>query len=116
MLRKIIDHQLNDLNNALLIEHSAEQDVYFVSGPQGSKYGGDVVRFHTGPIKEDGVNGLSIEALLAICIDRLHGFQTGPYACWENQTALNNLRSALDILHWRTRNRMERGVEGTSEK
>lgn len=71
------------------------------------------ILFQNGPIKEFGVNGLTQEALLAILIDRLEGFQSGPFACYENETALIHLRTALACLQIRTRARISRGVEGT---
>ena len=71
------------------------------------------IGFQDGPIDEAGVNGVTHEALLAILIDRLEGFQRGPYACNENARALRYLVNALDILKERTRERVVRGVEGT---
>lgn len=53
------------------------------------------------------------EALIAIVIDRLQGFQRGQFACEENVLALHKLHEAMHWLHHRTREREERGVEGT---
>ena len=90
------------------------------------------IRFQNGPIHEAGVNGLTNESLLAIVIDRLRGFQyprnptpedgrghflineAGPYACPQNQMALNHLVEAIHWLKRRTAARAARGVEGTS--
>lgn len=72
-----------------------------------------VVLFQNGPIKEFGVNGLTHEALIAILIDRLRGFQSGPYKCQDNSYALHHLSAALDFLQKRTRERIARNVEGT---
>lgn len=74
------------------------------------------IRFQNGPIKENGVNGLTQEALIAICIDRLECFQAGAYACQSNALALHHLREAQEALHSRTRERLQRGVEGTHQK
>lgn len=71
------------------------------------------VDFQNGPIKEAGANGVMDENLIAIVIDRLEGFQSGRYACEENQQALNHLEAALNALQERTRKREARGVEGT---
>jgi hypothetical protein len=57
------------------------------------------------------VGGVTNEALLAIVIDRLEGFQAGPFACSENFTALTNAQAALEALQARTRDRLARGVE-----
>lgn len=73
------------------------------------------ILFQNGPINEDGngTNGIQHEALLAILIDRLRGFQSGPYACYENAQALAHCEKALGVMMDRTRERMNRGVEGT---
>jgi hypothetical protein len=75
------------------------------------------ILFQNGPIQEaGGVNGISHEALLAIVIDRLRSFQAGAYACRDNAIALTHLEDALMWLQKRTRDRVARGVEGTSAK
>jgi hypothetical protein len=74
------------------------------------------VMFQNGPIKEQGVNGITQEALLAIVIDRLRSFQEGPFRCRENAIALTHLEEALMWLQKRTRDRLARGVEGTNQK
>ena len=71
------------------------------------------ILFQNGPIAEAGVNGLTHEALLAILIDRLECFQSGPYKCHENAMALASLEAAQEWLKSRTKQRVERGVEGT---
>lgn len=73
------------------------------------------VLFQNGPIKEYGVNGVTHEALLAILIDRLTCFQSGPFPSEENAMALTCLEEAMDHLHTRTVRRVERGVEGTNQ-
>jgi hypothetical protein len=70
------------------------------------------LQFQSGGIKEVGVNGVTNEQLLAVVIDRLSGFQSGPYACEANQRALEHCLEALNGLKARTRERMDRGVEG----
>ncbi len=74
------------------------------------------ILFQNGPIKETGVNGITGEALLAIEIDRLRGFQEGPYKCRENAIALTHIEEALMWLQRRTVARIKRGVEGTMAK
>jgi len=73
------------------------------------------IPFQNGPIKEVGLNGITQEALLAIVIDRLRSFQAGPYRCLENKAALRLCEGALDMLKWRTENRLARGVEGETK-
>lgn len=73
------------------------------------------LQFQNGPINAvgNGVNGVQHEDLLAIVIDRLEGFQRGPFAHGYNADALKSLKSALASLQQRTRDRIARGVEGT---
>ena len=66
------------------------------------------VHFQKGPIQEVGVNGLQNEDLLMIVIDRLIGFQTGEFACEENEEALRLLIQATSILQLRTAKRKAR--------
>lgn len=74
-----------------------------------------VLKFQNGPIKEVGVNGLTDEALLAVLIDRLQGFQSGRYSCRENALALTKFEEGMHWLQHRTRQREARGVEGTHQ-
>lgn len=74
-----------------------------------------VLLFQNGPIAESGVNGITHEVLLAVLIDRLEGFQAGPYASADNAEALDSLRNAQAALQRRTLERMNRGVEGTHQ-
>lgn len=72
------------------------------------------ISFQNGPVKEAGINGIPDEALYAILIDRLRGFQGGKYSCRENAVALTKIEESLMWLHKRTLNREARSVEGTS--
>lgn len=125
-MRKITDHKLAGLNDALEIEvldepgHGGACHIYRISesgkGFEESPDAYTMIAFQNGPIKEHGVNGISGEALLAINIDRLRCFQAGQYASADNQEALGHCESALAALQKRTRERLARGVEGTSAK
>lgn len=76
-----------------------------------------VVQFQEGPRNVEGsIPGMTEAALLAILIDRLRGFQTGPYSCRENAIQLTKLE---ETLHWtkaRADERARRGVLGKNEK
>lgn len=74
------------------------------------------VNFQNGPIKENGINGCHNEDLIAIVIDRLECFQSGEYACIENERAITYLKETLSQLDLRTQGRIARGVEGTTIK
>lgn len=135
-MRTLTDHKLNGLNEALEITIIDEPGAggachhYRIRGfdteknpsssdPQGfkSSFSSLPIIFQNGPIQEaGGVNGISQEALLAIVIDRLRSFQAGQYSCRENAVALTHLDTALMWLQKRTRDRVARGVEGTSAK
>ena len=74
------------------------------------------IHFQIGPVQEAGPNGLFMEDLIIICIDRLRSFQAGDFKCRENALALTKLEEALHWLNHRTRDRQNRGVEGTNEQ
>lgn len=122
-MRTLNDHVVNPANDKLTITVEDEAGAggashrYRVSGfnaagaPEGSGY--TLINFQNGPINEAGVNGITQEALLAIVVDRLRSFQSGPYACRENALALTKIEEAQHWLQQRTIARMRRGVEGT---
>jgi hypothetical protein len=127
IVREITSHKVNGLNEALRIEVLDEPGqggachIYGITSDEPRNAGSPPavtlpIRFQNGPIKEFGVNGISGEALLAIVEDRLKSFQAGPFACRENALALTHLQEAMHWLHHRTRERMQRGVEGTNRK
>lgn len=132
MMRELTSHKVNGLNDSLDIKVLDEpgagnachhyQIAVLSYDPDGSvacydgRTKGCDISFQNGPINEAGVNGISNEALLAIVEDRLKGFQSGQYACRENQMALDRVQEAMHWLHHRTRERVARGVEGTHQK
>lgn len=123
-MRVITSHRINPCNDTLSIEVTDEPGAgganhrYEVSGyaPQEGAPATTVVAFQNGPIAESGVNGITQEVLIAICIDRLKSFQEGPFASRENAVALTHLETAQLWLFKRTLDRMQRGVEGTNQQ
>lgn len=128
MMRTLDGHKVNPANDLLTITvmdpagQGGASHFYNITGFDSTKNptftdgeGADFCElvFQNGPIAEHGVNGITHEALLAILIDRLDGFQSGPYACGENLIALNHLIEARDVLNSRTQRRMAEGTEGT---
>ena len=124
-MRELSSHKVNGLNEALTITVEDEPG----QGNACHKYcihssifhGRGVghvhkLTFQNRPIQEVGVNGISNEALLAVVEDRLLGFQSGDFACRENALALTKLQEAMYWLHHRTKERIQRGVEGTHQK
>ena len=60
--------------------------------------------FQIGDPRVYGVNGVTNEALLAIMIHRLQGFQNNSSTnCSENQEAINHMELAMEALYSRTR-------------
>jgi hypothetical protein len=136
-MRQILDHKVNGLNEALTILADAPgsggaSHHYTLYIPDSIPLAPGVtvhsnIGFQNGPISDPtGFNGLTNEALLAVLIDRMRGFQyernadgaynfnsRGKFACRENAIALQHLEDALMWLQKRTRDRMARGVEGT---
>ncbi len=119
-MRTLTDHRVNECNEAIDINVMDEpgaggacHDYVVVTNPKGPNTDTMRLTFQNGPIKEVGTNGLTHEVLLAIVVDRLRSFQSGPYACRENALALTKIEEAVHWLHSRTRARVARGVEGT---
>lgn len=126
MIRELTNHKVNGLNNALMVEAFDRNehgvcDRYLISCDRNCNLETGAfepvnIQFQRGPVLENGINGVSIEALLVVVEDRLRYFQLGDYACTENANALADVQSALRHLHNRTKDRIVRGVEGTSNK
>jgi hypothetical protein len=128
IVRKITSHRVGGLNEDLAIHvldepgsgGACHQYTIGCCLNPGTDEGGVNfmcdINFQNGPLKEAGINGISNEALLAIVIDRLQGFQSGQYASRENAIALTKAQESLHWLQHRTRERLERGVEGTHAK
>lgn len=74
-----------------------------------------VIEHQNGPILENGVNGCTNEALLAIVEHRLNCFQSGPFPSWFNHVALGGVEFAKTCLWARTEDRKNRGVEGKTK-
>lgn len=73
------------------------------------------IYFQNGDPSEVGINGTTDEALIAIVIDRLSGFQEGKFPCEENAQALTNFALGLELLGLRTKKRIFAGVEGKQQ-
>ncbi len=77
------------------------------------EYNSIVFRLQKGPIKEVGVNGCQVDTMIEAAKMIIDGLNQ-KHPCEENAMALAALQSALEWLAVRTKNRTERGVEGTS--
>ena len=69
------------------------------------------LKFQNGGVKDNGVNGITNEALLAVLEDRLTHLNN-KFPCIQNNLAIINIKAALTILEQRTATREARGVEG----
>ena len=118
-MRFLESHKVNGCNDELTIEVLDEPGSgganhrYMVSFPNLNCNNHFLIAFQNGPIKEVGTNGLTHESLIAILIDRLEAFQSGPYKSGYNGNALHHLRKAQEELFNKTRERLVRNVEGT---
>jgi hypothetical protein len=72
------------------------------------------IHFQNGPVKENGVNGATSEALLAILIHRTKVLD-GNFPCDENKRAITYMENALALFEQRTKDRLSRGVEGQNK-
>lgn len=125
-LRKIDTHKVNGLNECLDVValdapgSGGASHHYQIRGIEGPLDHHPIqtvdIHFQEGPLQEVGANGVSGEAILAVVADRLDSFQKGPYASHDNEEALRHIKSAIEWLHRRTKERISRGVEGTHTK
>lgn len=84
-------------------------------GPsEGGVITGGYIQFQAGPVAEFGHNGTTIEAVLDVLINRLQGFQRGPFSNDYNALAIQHMVTARQALERRTADRVARGVEGTN--
>ena len=131
MPREITSHQVNPCNKSIHIfamdgpGAGGASTFYSISlslppgtDPETATAPRFDLHFQNGPVAPDGsgVNGITHEVLIAVLIDRITGFQSGPFACKENADALVHLIIARDILESRTRTREAAGVEGTHQQ
>ena len=70
-------------------------------------------RIQNGPIKEVGINGCQVDTIIHAAKKILEGLNA-KFPSEYNELAINKLGMALAHLAERTKNREQRGVEGTS--
>jgi len=121
-MQRLTSHHVNGLNEKLAVEvldgpgDGGACHEYAIT-PMIGNTEGLLIEFQKGPLgPDDEPNGVSNESLLAVVEHRLQGFQKGEFACRENAIALTKLQGGMLWLHKRTRDRLERGVEGTYGK
>jgi hypothetical protein len=75
------------------------------------------IDWQDGIIGPEGQNGAFIEDVLEAALQRLRYFNSRPVSrCRENSLAITKIEEAIQWLDWRTRNRVQQGVENTYEQ
>lgn len=125
-IRRLTDHQNNKFNRECVVvttqdhpqqdgaNHAYRIEVYdrYNGKPdQGMKAHADLI-FQNGGLKEVGPNGITDQALLAIVLDRIRGFNDGPYRCRENSIIITKLEEVMMWMEKRSNDRARRNVEG----
>jgi hypothetical protein len=70
------------------------------------------IKFQTGAIDKEGVNGCQVEDVISVLIEKLKSHQNGDFACPENSLAISNLQSANYALRVR-KERLEEKNRGS---
>lgn len=123
--RPLSDHKSNKLNRLCVdviamdkpssdaANHQYRIEVYkrFQSDDQGM-VGQVDLQFQNGGLKEVGPNGITDQALLAVVLDRMRGFNEGPFRCRENSLIITKLEEAMMWMEKRSNDRARRNVEG----
>lgn len=77
------------------------------------------IQWQAGPLSLDGVrrepNGAFVEGVIEAAIGRIEFYQASKFHSLSNAVALGNLKAALEALTERTRDRVDREVEGTHQ-
>lgn len=121
-MRELTDHKSSALNNIISVQALGDpgaggaHSLYRIEGWGDLKTCSVTLTFQNGGMYEVGPNGLSDESLISVLIDRLRGFQKGPFSCRENAIALTHLEESLMWLQKRTSDRIARNVEGKNQK
>lgn len=80
--------------------------IYRIKGFYYHANGGEVaeviIPFQQGPTTEKW-NGITMEAMAAVLVDRLLDLQAGEYPCFENAEALRHFEHGLNMLHLRSK-------------
>lgn len=102
------------MRQKLEIEHRLDSD----GNPAGGSVVGSGIQisFQDGPLQGNEPTGAFVEGLIEATISRIRFYQNaadGKFKCRQNAVAITKLEEALHWLEDRTRERTERGVEGT---
>ena len=111
-MEEINGHKVNECNDGISIFRLDGGDYDLIMGNGAVR-----LKFHEGTVQcPADCNGLTVEALLAVVIDRMQTYQKSQFSCRENSLAITKLEEAKLWLLSRTLERKQRGVEGTHQK
>lgn len=113
MSNEIREYPVANIDKTLVITRDEHNNHYQVSTVEDNQPLQEI-QFQSG-IGSEGLNGVTIESLLAICADRLEAFNQDEWSCIENTQAILRIKEALFWLNHRSAQRALRGVEGTHE-
>lgn len=72
------------------------------------------IQWQNGPVEDGEQNGAFVEDVIEAARQRIQYFNSHPdMRCRENSLAITKLEEALQWLDWRTRVRLQQGVENT---
>lgn len=109
-------HPVNKANHVYVFERALSQAEQAAEPSSRECIYVGSVRFQRGPRAVEGSTPGTLDgALLAVLIDRYEAFQSGPFACIENDVVLDHLRCALDAIKARAHDRAARGVLGKNQ-
>jgi hypothetical protein len=72
-------------------------------------------KIQSAPIQEVGINGCQVDTIIETAKLIIEGLNE-KFPCTENRSAIQHLQLAMHSLEQRKKNRIERGVEGTSNE
>ena len=76
---------------------------------------GYTIAWQRGPLTDGGRNGAFIIEVLESCLAKIKDYQTGKFACEENDAAITHLEQALEPLRSRRDRRQSAGTFGTHQ-
>lgn len=108
--------RIHEDHNGVAVLHTSEygnagHDYSIGQGENSAFYIMNDISFQNGAVKENGVNGITSEALIAILIHRTEALNER-FQCLENDVAIKHLKCALVAFEERTKDRVARSVEG----
>ena len=106
------ESQLNGQAGTIHVLHEVDDNDMPAGGYTVGK--GIDVAWQDGPLgAQSEPSGAFVEDVIRVAIDRIEWYNEGQFRCRENSLAITHLEEAMHWMWARTRDREERGVEGT---